>query len=182
MNTQHGPAGDALKQPMSNGRTGPLLGSGLLLGTGLGGFLDGIVLHQILQWHNMLSSRVPPIDLVSMKVNMLWDGLFHIFTWIVTCAGVVALFAAGRQRDVRWEGRVLLGGAALGWGGFNVVEGLIDHQLLDLHHVHPGTNQLAWDMGFLLFGAALCVLGLLLVRRPNAAGTPHFHAHGARSA
>ena len=28
----------------------------IVLGIGLGGFLDGIVLHQILQWHHMLTS------------------------------------------------------------------------------------------------------------------------------
>ncbi len=30
---------------------------GLLLGIGLGGFVDGIVLHQILQWHHMLTDE-----------------------------------------------------------------------------------------------------------------------------
>jgi uncharacterized membrane protein len=30
---------------------------GILLGIGLGGFVDGIVLHQILQWHHMLTSE-----------------------------------------------------------------------------------------------------------------------------
>ena len=29
--------------------------SGLLYGLGLGGFIDGIVLHQILQWHHMVT-------------------------------------------------------------------------------------------------------------------------------
>jgi uncharacterized membrane protein len=28
---------------------------GLLLGLGLGGFIDGIVMHQILQWHHLLT-------------------------------------------------------------------------------------------------------------------------------
>ncbi len=42
-------------------RLGPLVAAGLVLGVGFGGFVDGIVLHQILQWHNMLSSVVPPV-------------------------------------------------------------------------------------------------------------------------
>ena len=50
---------------------GPLVSSGILLGTGLGGFVDGIVLHQILQWHKMLSSKLPPNNLVAIKVNMV---------------------------------------------------------------------------------------------------------------
>ena len=29
----------------------------LLLGLGLGGFVDGIVLHQVLQWHHMLTGE-----------------------------------------------------------------------------------------------------------------------------
>src|SRR6187551_1598945 len=52
---------------------GPVISAGILIGAGLGGFLDGVLLHQILQWHNMLSSVRPPVDLVSMKYNMVWD-------------------------------------------------------------------------------------------------------------
>ncbi len=29
---------------------------GIVLGVGLGGFVDGILLHQLLQWHHMLTS------------------------------------------------------------------------------------------------------------------------------
>ncbi|WP_281255403.1 DUF2243 domain-containing protein [Cystobacter ferrugineus] len=58
----------------------------------------------------------------------------------------------------------MLSSRSIGWGAFNVVEGLIDHQLLGIHHVHPGEGQLAWDMGFLLFGALLIVGGGALVR------------------
>jgi uncharacterized membrane protein len=34
------------------------IASGILFGLGLGGFFDGIVLHQVLQWHHMLSMLV----------------------------------------------------------------------------------------------------------------------------
>ena len=80
---------------------GPLICAGLLLGTGLGGFVDGILLHQILQWHNMLSSELPPTNLIDMKVNMVWDGFFHALTWTMTLAGVAMLFRAGRRADSR---------------------------------------------------------------------------------
>lgn len=109
---------------------GPLLAAGALLGVGLGGFLDGIVLHQILQWHNMLSSWIEPVDLVTMKVNMVWDGLFHALTWLATAIGVVLLWRAARRPDVPWSGRSFVGALALGWGLFNVVEGVIDHHVL----------------------------------------------------
>ena len=143
---------------------GPLLASGLLLGTGLGGFVDGIVLHQILQWHNMLSSVRPPTTLVEMKVNMVWDGVFHAFTWIVTAAGLGLLWRAGRREDVPWSGRTLLGAMLAGWGLFNLVEGVIDHQILEIHHVHPGADELAWDVGFLASGLVLMLVGSLFIR------------------
>ena len=144
---------------------GPLVSAGILLGTGLGGFVDGIVLHQILQWHNMLSSKLPPTNLVDMKVNMVWDGFFHALTWTVTVLGLVLLFRAGRRPEVPWSGRALLGSIAAGWGLFNFAEGIIDHEILGIHHVHPGTNELAWDVGFLLSGVVLLVAGYLTVRR-----------------
>lgn len=153
-----------------NGNLAPLLGAGLVLGIGLGGFLDGILLHQILQWHNMLSSTVPPTNLVDMKYNMMWDGLFHALTWTTTVIGVVLLFRAGRRADSSWSGRVLAGGMLAGWGLFNFVEGVIDHQLLGIHHVHPGAHQLAWDLGFLMSGLALMGIGTLLARSASRRG------------
>jgi len=144
-------------------RVGALMSAALLLGVGLGGFLDGIVLHQILQWHNMLSSRVPPTDLVAMKYNMIWDGLFHAFTWIATVAGLGLLWRTGLRGDVPGATPIFVGSMLLGWGLFNVVEGVFDHQVLGIHHVHPGADQLAWDVGFLMFGGVLAVAGTILV-------------------
>ena len=146
-------------------RPGPLVTAALLLGVGLGGFVDGILFHQILQWHGMLSSVVPATDLVGAKYNMLWDGVFHALTWSSTLAGVILLFRAGTLSNVPWSGRLLAGGMLGGWGLFNLVEGLIDHQLLGIHHVHPGEHQLAWDLGFLgIGGVGLIALGYLIAR------------------
>lgn len=142
----------------NHARSGPLVAAGLVLGVGLGGFVDGILLHQILQWHNMLSSVVPPTDLIDMKYNMIWDGMFHAVTWTMCVIGIGLLFRAGGRADVRWSGPIFAGSLVGGWGLFNFVEGLIDHQLLGIHHVHPGDGQLAWDMGFVLLGG----LGLML--------------------
>jgi uncharacterized membrane protein len=145
-------------------RRGPIISAGILLGTGLGGFVDGILLHQILQWHNMFSSVRPPVDLVEMKFNMVWDGLFHAFTWVTTAIGVARLWRAGQLPDVAWSTRTFIGALASGWGLFNFVEGAIDHQLLGIHHVHPGTGQLAWDLGFLALGLVMLGSGWMLIR------------------
>jgi len=148
---------------------GVLISAGILLGTGMGGFVDGIALHQILQWHNMLSSVRPPTDLVSMKYNMVWDGLFHAFTWIMVGLGVWRLWVAGKRPDVAWSARTFVGSLLLGWGLFNFVEGMIDHQILGLHHVHPGAGQLTWDLGFLAFGVIEIVAGWSTIRAARIA-------------
>jgi len=49
-------------------------------------------------------------------------------------------------------------------GLFNLVEGLIDHQIFGIHHVKPGLNQLAWDVGILVFGALLILIGWIMIK------------------
>ncbi|WP_046244159.1 DUF2243 domain-containing protein [Hymenobacter terrenus] len=143
----------------------PLIAAGLLLGAGLGGFVDGIVLHQIFQWHNMLSNQLPPDTLVRAKVNMYWDGMFHAAVWVLTAVGLGMLWSATGRPEVPHSGRTLLGGLLLGWGLFNVVEGIIDHQLLGLHHVYEyATNKQPADLAFLGFGGLLLLSGWALVR------------------
>jgi uncharacterized membrane protein len=135
------------------------IAAGMLLGVGLGGFVDGILFHQVLQWHEMISSVLPPVTLVAVKVNMLWVGVFHIFAWVMTALGVITLaHAADAERQVPVP-RPLGASFAIGMGLFNVVEGIIDHQILGLHHVHPGAWQTAWDIGFIVVGAALALAG-----------------------
>lgn len=139
---------------------------GVLLGLGLGGFVDGIVLHQILQWHHMLTSEgsYPKTTVAGLEANTLADGLFHASTWILAAVGVWLLWRAARTHGGVGPGRVLAGWMLVGWGMFNLVEGLVDHQILGIHHVRPGENELAWDLGFLALGAALLTGGWLLAR------------------
>ena len=71
---------------------------GIVLGLGLGGFIDGIALHQIVQWHNMGSAKVPPITMEAMQQNMAWDGWFHVATLVLTIFGVYLLLNHARAR------------------------------------------------------------------------------------
>ena len=133
-----------------------------MLGIGLGGFFDGIVIHQLLQWHHVVSTPTPPDTLASLQVNTFADGLFHALTWLVTVAGVALLFVA--ERPPEGAARRFIGGMLIGWGGFNVVEGIINHHLLNLHHVRPGPDQVLYDAAFLAWGAAMLAVGYLLTR------------------
>jgi uncharacterized membrane protein len=139
-----------------------LFGGALLLGAGLGAFLDGITLHQVLQWHAMISSVVVPLDLASSKVNMFWDGIFHLYSWLATVVAIVIVVREVPKAAPEVRHKAVSGGALAGWGFFNLVEGLIDHQIFGLHHVHPGINELAWDIGFLGFGVVLIVIGFAI--------------------
>jgi uncharacterized membrane protein len=134
----------------------------------LGGFFDGIVLHQILQWHHLLSAHVPPDSVANLEVNTLADGLFHAATWVFTVIGVFLLYQHLRDGvSLRWQG--LVGGLLTGWGAFNVVEGLINHQLLGIHHVRPGPDEPLYDVGFLIWGAAMVSVGVVLLRQDHGA-------------
>ena len=145
-------------------RIGWGVGAGsVLLGLGLGGFFDGIILHQILQWHHMLSA-VKPVDTVrGLEINTLGDGLFHLGTYSFTVVGLVLLWRRLHQQHRPVPTVILIGGLLLGWGVFNLVEGLVDHHLLQVHHVRPGPNQLLWDIGFLLWGVVMAVGGTVLI-------------------
>lgn len=144
----------------------------ILLGIGLGGFFDGIVLHQILQWHHMVSHVYPPHSLANLQLNTTLDGAFHAATWIVTLLGAVLVWRRMAETRARPAGRVLLGGLLAGWGGFDIVEGVIDHQILGLHHVRPGPDELLYDVGFLIWGAVMLALGVYLLRAGPEAAQP----------
>jgi uncharacterized membrane protein len=44
---------------------------GLLFGLGLGGFVDGIVLHEILQWHHMITGAESSNTLSGLELNVV---------------------------------------------------------------------------------------------------------------
>jgi uncharacterized membrane protein len=142
----------------------PLVVAGIVLGLGVGGFFDGIILHQLLQWHHMFSSVETDMTVAGLELNTLGDGLFHLLDYVFTLTGIYLLWRAGRSLDRLWSGRVLLGAMLAGFGIFNLVEGVIDHHLLQIHHVRSGSHELLWDLSFLALGAALVGVGWLLIQ------------------
>jgi uncharacterized membrane protein len=148
-----------------------LVRSGLLFGVGLGGFFDGIVLHQILQWHHFVSSvgRYPTSTIDGLEGNTLWDGLFHVLTWVAVVVALWLLWRAARVPHDPWSTKLLAGLLLMGWGAFNLVDGTVNHFMLSIHHIRENTsNKAAWDLGFMVLGAAMLVGGWLLARRGDA--------------
>jgi uncharacterized membrane protein len=148
---------------------------GFLLGIGLGGFLDGIVMHQVLQWHHLLTAtgEHPATTVDGLEANTLADGLFHLATWVIVAVGMTVTVRAWRQGRLAPPWRVHAGMALAGWGAFNLVEGLVDHQLLGIHHVRDDLGApLGWDLGFLALGALLVVAGAALAHVPGSLRAP----------
>ena len=140
---------------------------GFLMGVGLGGFVDGIVLHQILQWHHMLTDTAgnPATTVAGLEANTVADGLFHAATWLCVAAGILTAVRAWQQGAPAPPWRAQFGLVLAGWGAFNLVEGTVDHLVLGIHHVRDDLGgPLGWDVAFLVLGAALLLGGLALAR------------------
>lgn len=135
----------------------------IVLGFALGGFFDGIVLHQILQWHHLLS-LVPAVD--SIRLQVLWDGYFHALMYVVAAAGLWGLWRNRGQLDDA-SGAVLLGGILVGFGLWHTVDSVLSHWILGIHRIRlDSPNPLMWDlMWFAAFGALPVLIGWMMLRR-----------------
>lgn len=106
----------------------------ILLGVALGGMVDGIVLHQLLQWHHMVSHATPTIAQLKW---MVWaDGLFHGATYLLLLISGVWIWRVLLRHSLPWPKHQIIGGLLSGWGLFTLLEGSINHYLLELHHVN----------------------------------------------
>jgi uncharacterized membrane protein len=145
----------------------------VVLGTGIGGFIDGIVLHQLLQWHHMVSSwpGLTPDNHHDLEVNVLWDGIFHVAALAVTVAGVWMVTGVS-QRFQSLRAGLVAGGLIAGWGLFNLLDSAINHYGLRTHHIYEGTSrdEAISDALFLVFAIALIAAGYWIAR-PAYSGT-----------
>jgi uncharacterized membrane protein len=149
--------------PSATPARGPLL----VVGFGLAALADGIVLHQILQWHHLVVGYRSAGDLSGLQVNTLWDGVFHAASWSVVLGGVAWLVHAGV--DLRAVGvRRALGWGLIGWGAFHVFDQLVFHLLLRAHHIRMVANYQIYDWGYTALGVLLAVVGVALSRTSGA--------------
>jgi uncharacterized membrane protein len=87
-------------------------------------------------------------------------GFFHLATWVLVLAASIAAIRAWRQGRLAPNRSFHFGLVLTGWGIFNVVEGVIDHQILGVNHVrHDLGGPLSWHIEFLIFGVLLIVGG-----------------------
>ncbi|WP_340084189.1 DUF2243 domain-containing protein [Siminovitchia sp. FSL H7-0308] len=124
-----------------------------LLGIGTIGMIDGIFFHQILQWHSTYMHTNRFNQIVS-------DGFFHLFVTIVIFIGAIILWKSDPS-DSKNNKLTFLSGIFLGAGIFNFIEGIINHHILQIHHVKPGPNQFLFDILFDVSGIILIIIGLI---------------------
>ena len=139
--------------------------AGILLGFGLGGFIDKITFHQLLEWHIRGRAVIPTSTLAALKLSLFWDGLIHALIWIVAATGLAILWSAVRGPHPIPTRRYLSGTMILGWGLLNLTQGMINHYILGLQNVSEVPSSDPWNMGFLFIGGiAFTGFGWLMMR------------------
>jgi uncharacterized membrane protein len=141
----------------------------LALGIALGGFFDGIVLHQVLQWHHLLSAVATP-GLADLRAQVMVDGVFHAAMYLLGAIAAWRLFRA----EPRFAARPLAGWLLLGFATWHALDAVLSHWVLGLHRIRMDTGSpLAWDLGWLLvFGGVPALLGVRWVKGTGSPAAP----------
>lgn len=127
-----------------------------ILGFGFLGAMDGIIFHQILQWHSVVMDTDRTGQIIS-------DGIFHLATTITLVVGGIFLWLAGKPSDLSLGISKLVAFFLIGGGMFNLIEGIVNHHLLDIHRVRPlADNPIAYDLAFLASGVFLLIIGFFI--------------------
>lgn len=132
----------------------------LIVGLAFGALIDGVLLHQVLQWHHLWSSKTTDETVAGLEDNTLADGIFHLFFLLVFLVGLALL--VGR----RLQARPFTGLALVGWGTFQVIDQLLFHLALGAHHIREGVSDPeVYDWTFFGIGLILIAAGALVLRR-----------------
>lgn len=133
--------------------------AGLLLGFAMGGFFDGILLHQILQWHHLLSA-IQTGMLGDLRLQVAVDGLFHALMYVLAAAGLWTLYRA-RSLAPAPSLRPLWPAFWMGFGSWHIVDALFSHWITGIHRIRMDSDMpLFWDVAWLVvFGLVPLFLG-----------------------
>jgi uncharacterized membrane protein len=145
--------------------------SGYLLGFALGGFFDGILLHQILQWHHLLSA-LEGDRFRDIRVQILADGVFHALMYLVAVIGLWMLWRVRHEFGKPKADRLLFANALIGFGVWHVLDAIFSHWIIGIHRIRMDTpNPLLWDLIWLFaFGIVPLLVGLVLRRGTGSGG------------
>ena len=161
--TNKGRRDEPVREHAGSDASPSLLTVGVILGVGIAGTLDEVILHQLLQWHNLYVHTDTAGRLIS-------DGIFHLFSSAMLVLGAFLLWRNRAATRRPGDGQRLLAGILFGAGGFNLYDGTIQHKLLQLHPVREGVdNILLYDLVFNGIALAVVVGGWLVWRNVRRA-------------
>ncbi|MDB5750474.1 MAG: hypothetical protein JWP65_895 [Ramlibacter sp.] len=149
----------------------PMRWGAFLVGIALGGFFDGILLHQVLQWHHFLSN-VQAAALQDIRMQLLADGLFHVLMYVVAMVGLYQLWRAREQCAQPGSKTLLWGSALLGFCIWHFIDIVVAHWIVGIHRVRVDSpNPLLWDLLWVaIFGVLPLIFGWRMVRRGPGSG------------
>lgn len=152
------------------------------LGFALGGFFDGILLHQILQWHHLLSGL--PGKAGDLRFLVMTDGLFHLAMYAVTFAGLWGLWRARKSLGNAPRSRPVIAWVLIGFASWHGIDAILSHWLLGIHRIRMDSDMpLVWDVLWLLvFGLLPLSLGLKMRRDGGEGGGIGVETQATRSA
>lgn len=129
-----------------------------LLGFAMGGFFDGILLHQILQWHHLLSG-VQAGALGSLGAQVAADGVFHAIMYVIAAVGLIELFRARSAMAPSPAARPRWGHFWIGFGAWHIIDALLSHWITGIHRIKmDAANPLAWDIAWVVVFGVLPLL------------------------
>ncbi|RST87709.1 DUF2243 domain-containing protein [Aquibium carbonis] len=146
--------------------------AGYTLGFSIGGFFDGILLHQVLQWHHLLAG-LEGGRFDDLRFQILADGLFHVIMYVVGGVGLWLLWRSRGEFGLPKADRLLVANALVGFGAWHMLDGVASHWVLQIHWIKMDSDvPLVWDIfWFVVFGVAFVAWGWLLKPKGPTHGT-----------
>jgi uncharacterized membrane protein len=145
---------------------------GFWIGFALGGFFDGILLHQILQWHHLLAGVAPSDTVPDLRFQVLADGVFHVAHYVLMVLGLWLVWSARAGLAADGAGRRMIAWALIGFGAWHIIDAVVVHWVLQLHRIRMDVeNPLLWDLIWLVpFGLVTLAIGVWMLRRETGDG------------
>lgn len=98
-----------------------------------------ILLHQVLQWHHLLSGIEQARH--DIRVLILWDGIFHVLMYIIAGVGFWLLWRARREWASKDADRRLFANALIGFGGWHILDSVLSHWILGIHRIRMDVDK-----------------------------------------
>jgi uncharacterized membrane protein len=145
--------------------------AGIWLGFAMGGFFDGILLHQILQWHHLLSA-IQTGALASLRTQVTIDGWFHALMYVIAALGLWNLYRYRSRTGIAPDFSVIWPRFWMGFGVWHIIDAVFSHWITGIHRIKMDSSMpLAWDLAWVLvFGVLPLVWGWR--GRDGDSGTP----------